>query len=207
MLLVTMGLKYKFDEIFCKKNVRVILLLSMSNILNMSVIYTVDICGNRYTSGLLDGIYISFLLVLASLIGYILFQHGKSEPIIINVYTNDEDEDEGECECDCECYEEEEEEDEDEDEDEEDIIELSNEEYKLVQTLREMKTMLKEQPTEEEPKEQPKEEEPKEEEPKEEEPKEQPKEEEPKEQPKEEEPKEQQKTEQEQPTVTESALD
>ena len=92
--------------------------ISMSNIPNMSVIYTVDLCSNRYTAGFLDGMYACFLLGLGACI-YILIQriHSKEEtvPIVINVYTN---KDEEEC-CDCEKEEEEEEEEEAQEEEEE----------------------------------------------------------------------------------------
>jgi len=90
----------------------------MSNIPNMSVIYTVDLCSNRYTAGFLDGMYACFLLGLGACI-YILIQRINSKeetvPIVINVYTN---KDEEEC-CDCEEEEEEEEEEEAQEEEEE----------------------------------------------------------------------------------------
>jgi phosphopantothenoylcysteine synthetase/decarboxylase len=94
----------------------------MSNIQNMSIVYTVDICANRYTSGFLDGLYVSFLLGLAACI-YMFMQNMKTNeepaPIVINVYTNKDEED---CDCDCEYDEEDDDDydDDDEDEDEDD---------------------------------------------------------------------------------------
>ena len=74
----------------------------MSIIQNMSVIYTVDICANRYTSGLLDGIYVCLLLCLGACVYFVLNRtHNKEEttPIVINIYTNKDEEECSDCDC------------------------------------------------------------------------------------------------------------
>ena len=115
----------------------------MNSIQNMSVTYTVDLCSNRYNSGLLDGIHISFIVGLVGCIMYLLKSKNASDtPLVINVTINNKaeeeegEEEEGEeCECglcvDCvaedeDDYIEDEEDDEEDDYDEEDMEEEVN---------------------------------------------------------------------------------